>query len=198
MVQFRRSPSGPRVRFEPDEAGALEAVLAQYEQLLFGAASAAHGPSAQHDPLVELTGMNDRAELDRRTDPPEDPALRRLLPDAYRDDPQAAADFRRYTEDTLLSGKRTDLTAVRACLAEIEASKSRTITLDDDRTQAWLRTLTDLRLVLGVRLGLETDADTEALTVAVAFGGADDTTRAAAQLFEDLGALLDGLLDVAR
>ncbi len=34
---------------------------------------------------------------------PEDPVLARLLPDAYRDDPEAAGEFRRYTEPALRS-----------------------------------------------------------------------------------------------
>src|SRR5215471_8482565 len=39
------------------------------------------------------------------TSPPADPVLARLLPDAYRDDPEAAGEFRRYTEQGLRSDK---------------------------------------------------------------------------------------------
>ncbi|NYI08148.1 DUF2017 domain-containing protein [Allostreptomyces psammosilenae] len=37
---------------------------------------------------------------------PEDPVLARLLPDAYPDDPDAAAEFRRFTENDLRDTKR--------------------------------------------------------------------------------------------
>src|SRR5438132_3893567 len=36
---------------------------------------------------------------------PEDPVLARLLPDGYRDDPEAAGEFRKYTEPALRSAK---------------------------------------------------------------------------------------------
>src|SRR5580698_3231441 len=36
---------------------------------------------------------------------PEDPVLARLLPDAYSDDPEAAGEFRKYTEPALRSAK---------------------------------------------------------------------------------------------
>src|SRR3984885_12529780 len=36
---------------------------------------------------------------------PQDPGLARLLPDGYRDDPEAAGEFRRYTEPALRSAK---------------------------------------------------------------------------------------------
>lgn len=92
--------------------------------------------------------------------PPEDPALRRLLPDAYHGDPEAAADFRRYTEATLRGGKRADVTAVRQGLASIGVTGE--WVLDDAQAQSWLRFLTDARLVLATRLGIETPDDVEA------------------------------------
>src|ERR1700726_4282497 len=36
---------------------------------------------------------------------PEDPVLARLLPDGYRDDPEAAGEFRKYTEPALRNAK---------------------------------------------------------------------------------------------
>ena len=50
--------------------------------------------------------------------PPEDPVLARLLPDAYRDDPEAAGEFRRYTEQDLRSGK---VAAAQTVLATLPA-----------------------------------------------------------------------------
>jgi hypothetical protein len=45
------------------------------------------------------------------------PAVARLVPDAYRGDAEAAAEFRRYTEADLLQRRRTDADLVAASLA---------------------------------------------------------------------------------
>ena len=47
---------------------------------------------------------------------PDDPVLARLLPDAYRDDPEASGEFRRYTEQGLRSGKAAAARTVLATL----------------------------------------------------------------------------------
>ena len=48
--------------------------------------------------------------------------LARLLPDAYRDDPEAAGEFRRYTEQGLRSGK---VAAAQTVLATLPAGGGR-------------------------------------------------------------------------
>ncbi len=88
--------------------------------------------------------------------------MHRLLPDAYRDDPEAAAEFRRYTDLTLRDEMAADATAVRADLLALAAAPHQ-LTLTDDGAEAWLRVLNRLRLVLAVRLGIETASDQEAL-----------------------------------
>jgi hypothetical protein len=75
---------------------------------------------------------------------PDDPALRRLRPSAYEDDPEAEDEYRRLMEGELEAGRR-------------EALKLLAETADRDRLTAeeldvWLRALTDLRLTLGTRL----------------------------------------------
>lgn len=82
-----------------------------------------------------------------------DPALARLLPDAYRDDPEAASEFRRLMEDDLVSRKQANARVVRESLGDGQVSLSR------GAVQSWLRTLTDLRLVIAARLGIEEDTD---------------------------------------
>jgi hypothetical protein len=77
-----------------------------------------------------------------------DPALARLLPAAYRDDAEAAAEFRRFTADDLTRRKVENGRAVLAALGEPGS------TLDRGAQQSWLRTLNDLRLTLGERLGV--------------------------------------------
>jgi hypothetical protein len=75
---------------------------------------------------------------------PDDPALRRLRPSAYEDDPEAEDEYRRLMEGELEAGRREAL----RLLAET-ADRDR---LTTEELDAWLRALTDLRLALGTRL----------------------------------------------
>lgn len=83
---------------------------------------------------------------------PGDPAVARLLPSAYPDDEEAAAEFRRFTADDLTARKLANARRVLDDLAPPAAER-----LDPAAQQSWLRTLTDLRLVLGSRLGVTAD-----------------------------------------
>ena len=87
------------------------------------------------------------------TEAPRDPVLARLLPDAYRDDPEAAGEFRRYTELSLRDGK---VAAARTVLGTLPARGGR-VRLSQPDAEAWLRALNDVRLALGVRLGVTDD-----------------------------------------
>jgi Domain of unknown function (DUF2017) len=80
-------------------------------------------------------------------DEPDDPALRRLFPPAYTDDPEADAEYRRLMADELLDGRRA---ALRAFAGSLDAD-----ILSEEDLDAWLRALNDLRLFLGTRLGVE-------------------------------------------
>ena len=82
----------------------------------------------------------------------DDPAVARLLPSAYPDDEEAAAEFRRFTSDDLTARKLANARRVLDDLAPPAADR-----LDQAAQQSWLRTLTDLRLVLGSRLGVTAD-----------------------------------------
>ncbi len=75
---------------------------------------------------------------------PEDPALRRLRPSAYEDDPEAEDEFRRLMRDELAAERRDALLLLAGT-----ASRDR---LSAEELDAWLRALTDLRLALGTRL----------------------------------------------
>jgi hypothetical protein len=90
--------------------------------------------------------------------PPADPALARLFPDGYRDDPAAAAEFRQLTEGDLRGEKRENL---RLVLAALPASGE--VRLDASEADIWVMALNDALLVVGVRLGIthETDLQTE-------------------------------------
>jgi hypothetical protein len=157
--------------------------------LLLGAAAPAAGevpaPAPSADPLEELTGLGTLP-----SGPPSDPALERLFPDGYRDDAPAAAELRRFTEDDLRAGKVERLrglyTAVPAGGGEVR--------LDDAGADAWLRALTDLRLVLGVRLEVEADTDPYQLAHEALESG-DEAMATSALLYHYAGALSQTLVD---
>ena len=71
--------------------------------------------------------------------------------------PEAAGDFRRYTEPGLRSGK---VEAARTVLATLPDEGGR-IRLSAGDAEAWLRALNDVRLALGVLLGITEDYERE-------------------------------------
>jgi len=83
-----------------------------------------------------------------------DPVLERLFPVAYRDDPDAAAEFSRYTRSGLVDHKTANAAALAAALAG-----DRPIELTDEQAERWLPVLTDLRLVVAARIGITVDDD---------------------------------------
>ncbi len=79
-------------------------------------------------------------------DPQEDPALRRLHPEAYLDDPEAAAEFDGFV--------REDLAAQRLTAIETMERTIGTDRVSEEELSAWLGSINDLRLILGVRLAI--------------------------------------------
>lgn len=88
---------------------------------------------------------------------PDDPVWRRLFPDAYPDSPEDSADFHRLTRDDLTEAK---LDQAKTVLGDLVAG-SGAVQLDEEAAEKWLRALTDIRLALGLRLGVEDDTDIE-------------------------------------
>jgi hypothetical protein len=111
------------------------------------------------DALEDLVGSwsapDDLGSLESR-----DPALERLLPNANRQDDEAAAEFRRLTERTLRERKVAHLSTAIEALSTVEGDR---VALDRGQAQALAIGLTDVRLVLGERLGLRTDEDADLL-----------------------------------
>jgi hypothetical protein len=142
MMDFRREESGTvSAMFEPLEVDLLRSVS---EQLLH---------------MLSSIDLEDAVLMAQ-------PALKRLLPDAYPDDPEAAAEFRRFTADGLLEAKLANASVVLAALGDeseaVDAADASPhdplpvpIVLSEAQVQSWLRTLTDLRLVLGDRLQID-------------------------------------------
>lgn len=100
---------------------------------------------------------------------PEDPALAKLLPNAYLD-PTLAGEFRKVTEQGLLNRKIEDALLVATALSggvpehlDLEAlsgdsdAEATIFFLTPDTLEPWVRTLTALRLSIAARLGIETE-----------------------------------------
>jgi hypothetical protein len=174
MAGFRATSGGATARFAAAQATIIRDLVGQVAELISdeaegsspsteqgGGASGEQGGSASGEPswakdgpvgpddLAEMIGLTDNAKL------PDDPVLARLLPDAYRDDPDASGEFRRYTEQGLRSGKAA---AARTVLATLPPGGGR-IRLSEPEAQAWLRALNDVRLALGVHLEVTDDFD---------------------------------------
>lgn len=87
---------------------------------------------------------------------PRDPALDRLFPSGNREDEQAAAEFRRLTEQGLRDRKAENL---KVAIEALESVGRDRIELTRAEATAMVVAMTDVRLVLGERLGLRTDED---------------------------------------
>lgn len=131
------------------------------------------------DELTAMLGLSDNTEL------PDDPILARLLPDGYRDDPDSAQDFRRFTESGLRSGK---VAAAQIVLATLPPGGGR-VRLSAEDAEAWLRALNDVRLALGVRLGVTEDFDGLSDDV-----GPEDLRYAYVQVYQWLAYLQESLV----
>ena len=140
---FHRTLTGRVVlRVDEVEKGLLLMLLDQLAEFV-----APDEPDPDADPLERLVGM------DGAVDEPDDPALARLLPSAYTDDDEAAADFRRFTERSLREGKVANARTARDTLVR----SGEKVVLNADEARAWLGALTDVRLALGTRLEVTED-----------------------------------------
>lgn len=120
---------------EPEEARILASLAAQLSSLL--------GEAADDE---ALSGS--------------DPAVARLLPDAYRDDEEAAAEWRRLSRRALAERKGAFASRFAADLADATAAASSTrIRLDEAGALDWMRAIGDLRLVLAERMEVGDDRE---------------------------------------
>jgi len=149
---------------------------------LVGETIAVLGP-VPDDPLAAAL---DTSPVER----PDDPVLRRLLPDGYGaevDDGAAAGEFRRLTDGDLRAAKRADAQRVLATIADP------TLSIDD--AEAWTRALNDVRLALGARMGLDHDGDAEQRRNAAEERGVGDPLLDVYELLAYLQTLLIDVLD---
>ena len=185
MTPFKRRRRGGIVAtFDPAEATVLANLAGQVIELLRDRNGV---QVSDTDPLLGELGMMGPSQ------PPEDPVLKRLLPDAYRDDPDDAAEFRRFTETSLTSAKVANAEGLMSSLVtgglDDLSDEPIEVELDPDSVQAWLRALTDIRLSLAVRLGLETDEDAMLLE-----NSSDPAVVAMGELYDWLGYVQESLV----
>ena len=152
---------GAAIALDEVEISILRSLTVQFLELLGPGEQQA---DAEDDPLAGLF-------TEGPSEPPADPALARLFPDAYRDpdakEPAsstsraASAEFRRFTESELRTGKREHAVAVvRALDALTPAGRGGAVlTLTADDCRCWLGALNDLRLTIGTRLEVTDDED---------------------------------------
>jgi hypothetical protein len=118
------------------------------------------GPEAE-DPFDALV-----ADLEVDPDEPEvseDPVLKRLFPDAYPHDTTASSEFRRFTERDLRATKVAEAQVVLDRLAATELG-ARDLRIPREEVEAWLRTLTSVRLAVATRLGISDAAAADELS----------------------------------
>lgn len=101
-----------------------------------------------------LRGLPDQLRtLIENEDPTSDPAMARLYPPAYEDDPIRNLEFERIAGGDLTSQR---LASIAAMEGSIDAGR-----LTEEQLLSWLGVLNDLRLVLGTRLEI-TEESSEA------------------------------------
>ncbi len=101
-------------------------------------------PPAERELLLQL-----REELlSLLESAPDDPSLERLFPPAY-DDRKRDSEYQRLMRDDLETGLRETFDVMEATAGREQ--------LTAPEAEAWLRALTDLRLVLGTRLDVRED-----------------------------------------
>lgn len=182
MRAFRREGGDLVAEVDAGEREVLATVVADVAELLGGLPA----PRADADDDTPATGPGDDAlgGLHLRLDPlpaPDDPAVHRLLPDASRDDPEVTAEFRRLTEDDLRERKLARLEELHAALlgpspvggSAAPGGRHRAgtvVRVPRGRAPELAATLTDIRLVLGERLGVTDEDATERFEQEVVHG----------------------------
>ena len=143
-----KSGLGGKITLKLDDAeqGVLSQLFEQMAELLNDSES-----ETSSDPLAKMLNMTGSTQIS------EDPALARLFPDGYSDDEHASADFRRFTEQDLRAQKIAALATVSAALANWTGKSS----VSAQQAQDWLKALNDLRLVLGTRLEISDEVETD-------------------------------------
>ncbi len=189
MSGFARHVASGRViaTFTGFEADLLRSLASQLVELLRNERAVVADVGDPLEAMLDFSGP---------TTEPEDPVLRRLFPTAYPDDEEAAAEFRRFTEGTLRDGKAAAASSIIDSLEDAglpptleEGGLMIDVELSPGEAETWLRSLTDVRLALATRLGVEEDDEDYWLSLS------DDDPRAQAHdIYDWVGYLQETLV----
>jgi hypothetical protein len=142
------------VTLDRAEASLVVSLVSQVSALLAEGSAPIDG-----DPIEVL-----EASIAEDTPSPDTPILERLLPEAYREDPDAAAEFRRLTDADLRATKRAALQQILddiGTAGSLGRARNITVDLTEPAATAWLHALADVRLALGIRLDITEDTSVE-------------------------------------
>jgi hypothetical protein len=191
------------VRLDSDEREVLATVASDVARMLgaepFGpGARGRRGssdevrPSDEDAPDVPGSDLHGSWPWSQAVDPPDDPAVRRLLPDGSLD-PEQAAEFRRFTEGDLRERKIDGLHAWWAALTTPGGRLGDAVAVPTGEAPAVAAAMTDVRLVLAERLGVRTDEDGERLYAELAQDPGRDRAAQVRHAFVGVYAVLSEL-----
>ncbi len=159
---------GAAIALDEIEISILRSLAVQLLELI---GPGAPEPAEDADPLAALFAEGP-------SEPPSDPALARLFPDAYGApdgagdkgvDPEElaarSAEFRRFTENDLRARKREDALAVVRSLDGLTPAGdgAAVLELSGELSLRWLGALNDLRLTIAARLDITEDDESAML-----------------------------------
>ncbi len=171
MFAFTVTPAGYVSRIDEEECAILLRLVQDVAALLRRLPGGPGQPVDSRDPIAHLDFDPDSVRAAAVTNI-SDPALSRLFPPMSTTDPDLAEEMRILTVDELRQEKLGNLASVEADLLACAG----TVTVAVGAEARWLAALTDLRLVLASRLGIEDDDDAEAVhdLALAAVTGAED------------------------
>jgi hypothetical protein len=161
MRKFARKRGMITTQLSAYEVELLTSLVKQLVELVSDGEPAGFGTRAE--PADAFDALVADMQVDREEpEVSEDPVLKRLFPSAYPDDAAAAADFRRFTERDLRVQKVAEAQVVLDRL-EATALGAHDLKIPRDEADAWLRTLTSVRLAVATRLGISDGETAERL-----------------------------------
>jgi hypothetical protein len=147
VASVKRLDGATQIDLPSEERDVLAALARDVATLLQPDAVVEASDGAAADPLEAAVGWSDEPVA-----APLDPAVHRLLPDAYADADEAA-EFRRLMDGDLRGAK---VEALQLVVRSAETADGAIVVTDDD-VDSWLHAINDIRLVLGVRLDITED-----------------------------------------
>jgi hypothetical protein len=183
---FRRTKDGgASIWMSPGEATLLRTLVNAVAEMLADPTRPAPAPAP---PSADLFDDLEKMFNETTAAPPQtptDPVLARLLPDAYNEDPEAANEFRKYTESSLREAKKY----FAQTLLETLPDEGGRVKLTADQARDWMRALNDVRLMFGVRLEVTEDFEEQLAAL-----DPKDPRVAAFEVYGWLGSLQESLV----